>query len=197
MKKCLIIITAILLTLGLLSCGNSSGDSAGGDITNPCAHTGGEATCTVKAVCTLCDQEYGETAPHSVDAWSVSKHPASLDELNNERGEESGTCEICNNTVRRALTAENYKKYFYHPPPETFGAINNSIKGLPYNGPGGISVGGDRCIAFKWGLLTATTSYYGCENPLFSHQPTSRLFVSYLTQTKIISKYDQPTTTGL
>ena len=31
-------------------------------------HTGGEATCTKKAVCTRCEKEYGETAPHKFTA---------------------------------------------------------------------------------------------------------------------------------
>lgn len=31
-------------------------------------HTGGTATCTAKAVCTVCGKEYGEMAPHDFTA---------------------------------------------------------------------------------------------------------------------------------
>ena len=35
-------------------------------------HTGGTATCTAKAVCTRCNQSYGETLPHTYDQEKVS-----------------------------------------------------------------------------------------------------------------------------
>lgn len=46
-------------------------ECACGYATNPVAHDGGEATCRAKAVCTTCNQSYGELAPHTVnkDEW--------------------------------------------------------------------------------------------------------------------------------
>lgn len=39
-------------------------------------HTGGTATCKKKAVCTICEKEYGELAEHNYGAWSVTKNPS-------------------------------------------------------------------------------------------------------------------------
>ena len=47
------------------------------EVRTPAAHTGGTATCTKKAVCTICGREYGELAEHSYSAeWKngASRH---------------------------------------------------------------------------------------------------------------------------
>lgn len=39
-------------------------------------HTGGTATCEKKAVCDICEQEYGELGEHIYGAWSITKYPS-------------------------------------------------------------------------------------------------------------------------
>ena len=123
-----IIVIVTIISIGFFACKNG---------TIPCIHTGGEANCTLKAVCTICNEEYGDFL-HSVENWSILKHPTSLYEVNHELGEESGTCEICASIVIRRLTIENYKTYFLRPP-ENPGPIKNSTKGLPYYYDGDIA----------------------------------------------------------
>ena len=72
MKKLLVAILSIILLLStamfVISCdaNGDNGDNGGG---NPpavtCIHTWGTATCTQKAVCSICGEEYGLVLPHN------------------------------------------------------------------------------------------------------------------------------------
>ena len=52
-----------------------------------CAHTGGEATCTTLATCTICGSQYGNLGEHDWDAGSVTTKPTC-----EEAGEKTYTC---------------------------------------------------------------------------------------------------------
>lgn len=43
-------------------------------------HKGGTATCTAKAVCEVCNEEYGEPLGHSWGAWTVTKEATTSEE---------------------------------------------------------------------------------------------------------------------
>ncbi len=55
--------------------------------------TGGKATCTKKAVCDICGEEYGELANHQYDEGKVTKKATV-----NEEGEKTYTCNVCKKT---------------------------------------------------------------------------------------------------
>ncbi|MBR1975022.1 MAG: hypothetical protein IKA20_04155 [Clostridia bacterium] len=57
MNKKLLAVFSLLSSLTLLAACGGEGEKA-------CVHTGGEATCTQKAVCDECGEEYGELAAH-------------------------------------------------------------------------------------------------------------------------------------
>ena len=51
-----------------------------GTVTPALGHKGGTATCTAKAVCEVCGQEYGEPLGHSWGAWTVTKEATTTEE---------------------------------------------------------------------------------------------------------------------
>lgn len=60
---------------------------------DPCeasGHTGGTATCTARAKCSVCGQEYGELAAHKWGAYVTTKAATALTE-----GIETRTCAVC------------------------------------------------------------------------------------------------------
>jgi len=69
-------------------------------------HTGGSATCTTKAVCTICGQPYGELANHSAEAeWQKNDthhwyectgcDDQELDKAAHNDGNNDGSCDAC------------------------------------------------------------------------------------------------------
>lgn len=58
-------------------------------------HTGGTATCTAKAVCTVCGQEYGELLPHSENGGAVTIQPTET-----TAGEMTYRCTVCGTVTR-------------------------------------------------------------------------------------------------
>ena len=90
-------------------------DACGKQLT---VHTGGTATCTEKATCSICGQEYGELAAHNYKTeWSTDEtnhwHECSVcgdrkDEAAHIPGAEatettSQTCTVCDYVIREAL----------------------------------------------------------------------------------------------
>ena len=57
-----------------------------GMVASLCSHTGGTATCSKKAVCELCGEEYGDTAPHTGGTATCDKR---------------AVCEICSQEYGR------------------------------------------------------------------------------------------------
>ena len=55
----------------------------------PLGHTGGQATCTQKAICTACSQPYGELLPHTPDGVADCTHGVS--------------CSVCDTVLEEAL----------------------------------------------------------------------------------------------
>ena len=64
------------------------------------AHAGGTATCTEKAVCTMCYLEYGELKEHAWDEGVVIKEPTDT-----AAGEKKYTCKECGKTKTEVLPA--------------------------------------------------------------------------------------------
>lgn len=60
-------------------------------------HTGGNATCTKKAVCVVCDKEYGEMLPHTPGEWAVIKNPTIT-----ENGRQEKRCSECQTVIATA-----------------------------------------------------------------------------------------------
>lgn len=60
-------------------------------------HTGGNATCTKKAVCAVCDKEYGEMLPHTPGEWAVIKNPTIT-----ENGRQEKRCSECQTVIATA-----------------------------------------------------------------------------------------------
>ncbi|MCM1327983.1 MAG: leucine-rich repeat domain-containing protein [Ruminococcus sp.] len=58
-------------------------------------HTGGTASCTVKAICTVCGEEYGDLISHTSDSGTVTKEPTST-----ETGEKIFKCTVCGTVIR-------------------------------------------------------------------------------------------------
>ena len=64
------------------------------------AHTGGTATCTEKAVCTVCHVEYGELKEHVWDEGEITKKPTETEE-----GKKTYTCKECGKTKTEVVPA--------------------------------------------------------------------------------------------
>lgn len=58
-------------------------------------HTGGTASCTKKAICTVCGQEYGEMLTHTPDNGTVTKEPTA-----SETGIRTFKCIVCDAVIR-------------------------------------------------------------------------------------------------
>ena len=69
------------------------------------AHSGGEATCTAKAVCAVCQAEYGDALDHDWGPWQVTTEPTCTEE-----GEETRTCkrEGCGETETRPVDCADH-----------------------------------------------------------------------------------------
>ena len=68
------------------------------------AHEGGTATCTEKAVCTVCHMEYGELKEHVWDEGVVSKIPTDT-----QAGEKRYTCKECGEIKTEVVPATGTK----------------------------------------------------------------------------------------
>ena len=107
-------------------CGKTLSECADGNQDHKCdvcrkqltAHTGGTATCTEKATCSICGQEYGELAAHNYKTeWSTDEtnhwHECSVcgdrkDEAAHIPGAEATettpqTCTVCDYVIREVL----------------------------------------------------------------------------------------------
>ena len=69
--------------------------------------TGGKATCTTKAVCEVCDTEYGEKDPNNHDLVHFRAKAATCTEKGWDAYE---ACKNCNYTTRKELPAQHYLK---------------------------------------------------------------------------------------
>lgn len=58
-------------------------------------HIGGTATCTQKAVCDICGEEYGELAAHTSDSGTVTKKPTT-----SETGVKTFKCTVCGYVIK-------------------------------------------------------------------------------------------------
>lgn len=58
-------------------------------------HIGGTATCTQKAVCDICGEEYGELAAHASDSGTVTKKPTT-----SETGVKTFKCTVCGYVIK-------------------------------------------------------------------------------------------------
>ena len=85
-----VLLACVLLTF--LGCGNSEETSPSSQV--ECQHSGGRATCTKKAVCTLCGEEYGRRKSHDTEKEIVS-----------------ATCETEGYTIEACLKCDYTKKY--------------------------------------------------------------------------------------
>ena len=69
------------------------------DVTDALGHTGGEASCTVLAVCTRCEESYGELAPHTyyteADAVVDEHYVITLAATCTENGTYAYKCTVC------------------------------------------------------------------------------------------------------
>ena len=91
----------------------------------PAAHTGGEATCTKKAVCTVCGNEYGETKAHSYSSewkqnenkhWHECECGARSDEARHSYGDVvdgKKSC-VCGHSVDAIITDEKTATFEKH-----------------------------------------------------------------------------------
>ena len=73
----LLVLTMVFSCFALASCGgekkkNNNDNTPSGDVGEH-THTGGEATCTKKAVCTVCGEEYGSLAAHDYGEDGICK----------------------------------------------------------------------------------------------------------------------------
>ncbi len=66
-------------------------------------HTGGEATCQNKAVCTRCNQGYGELKEHNFGAFEQTLAPTCTD-----AGERTSTCSKCGETKSEEIPASGH-----------------------------------------------------------------------------------------
>ena len=66
--------------------------------------TGGKATCTTKAVCEVCDTEYGEKDPNNHD---LEQHAAQAPTCTEIGWNAYETCKNCNYTTRKELPAQH------------------------------------------------------------------------------------------
>ena len=66
--------------------------------------TGGKATCTTKAVCEVCDTEYGEKDPNNHD---LVQHAAKAPTCTEKGWDAYETCKNCNYTTRKELPAQH------------------------------------------------------------------------------------------
>lgn len=100
MKKFLTIILTLLVitafTALFTSCdeenrNNDDDDDSSTTSTTPapCEHTGGTATCTQKAICTECNEEYGDLGPHEMVSATCTE-PASCKNCTYTEGEAAG-----------------------------------------------------------------------------------------------------------
>ena len=60
------------------------------ECTYACLHSGGTATCTAKAICEICNEEYGDLAPHELT--HITAKPATAAEFGNT---EYWYCRVC------------------------------------------------------------------------------------------------------
>ena len=67
--------------------------------------TGGKATCTTKAVCEVCDAEYGEKDPNNHD---LVQHAAKAPTCTEKGWDAYETCSRCDYTTRKELPALNH-----------------------------------------------------------------------------------------
>ena len=67
--------------------------------------TGGKATCTTKAVCEVCDTEYGEKDPNNHD---LVQHAAKAPTCTEKGWDAYEACKNCNYTTRKELPALNH-----------------------------------------------------------------------------------------
>ena len=121
MKKLIIALFVMLLSLScLFACDLGTTPGGGGDTTEEeCTHGGGWATCTKKAVCNLCGEEYGELNPDNHfpgETWlsSGDKHyrmcsngcGTMLDE-----GDHTGGVATCQSYAQCTVCGEEYGSY--------------------------------------------------------------------------------------
>ena len=66
--------------------------------------TGGKATCTTKAVCEVCDTEYGEKDPNNHD---LEQHAAQAPTCTEKGWDAYEACKNCNYTTRKELPAQH------------------------------------------------------------------------------------------
>lgn len=57
-------------------------------------HIGGTATCSHKAICSICGQEYGDLMPHKSDGGTVTKEPTAT-----ETGTRTFKCTVCGTVI--------------------------------------------------------------------------------------------------
>ncbi len=86
-------------------CGKTFSDAEGKNeiadtVSPPLTHTGGSATCTQRAVCTLCEQEYGELKEHNFGEFVQTKAPTCT-----EGGVSTAECAGCDATKSEELPA--------------------------------------------------------------------------------------------
>ena len=76
------------------------------DEASDCEHTGGQATCTEQATCTLCGQKYGSALGHSWDDGVETKAPTCVD-----KGVKTYTCGTCKETKTEEIPATGEHNY--------------------------------------------------------------------------------------
>lgn len=90
-----VIVLAMALVLTLIA-------FAGCELGGECQHTGGAATCTVKAMCEKCGQPYGEALGHDVKVVVEAKAPTCT-----EAGcTETTACRTCGDTISLSTRVE-------------------------------------------------------------------------------------------
>lgn len=93
MRKIMICILGILLSIGISACGN------------PCkkGHTWEEATCTTPKECSVCNSLGGKALGHNVQEYTITKDATCVLE-----GEEQGVCERCNKKQSRKIEKKSH-----------------------------------------------------------------------------------------
>ncbi len=109
-----------------------------GNKTELVAHNGGKATCTNKAICGSCGQQYGEFGAHSYGNWVSNRNGTHTKTCENENSHKTienctdngnGVCAFCGETLKtkqEIYIREGNKIYFgYYPQTEV---VDSSLK---------------------------------------------------------------------